>query len=223
MSSDLPARPNLEHLKKQAKQRLRELRQTDSSAQLADAQHQIAREYGCLNWSQLKEQVRSLANQPKPLAAPTEASTALFARFTDRAKRATFFSRFEAGQVGHPAIEPEHLLLGVLRARLGLANRLLENAHLSPDQIRADVGTRRVAREPLSHFVIIAFSDETKRAIQLAAAEADRLSHRDIGTAHLLLGILRDESSLAAAIMRDHGLSLDAVRQDGDLLNEESS
>jgi hypothetical protein len=223
MSSDLPARrPSLEHLKKQAKQRLRELQQKDPSAKLADAQHQIAREHGCLNWAQLKEQVDAIAKRLESAAPPAAETASLFPRFTERAKRATFFSRFEAGQVGHPSIEPEHLLLGVVRARLGLTSRLLEGARLTADQIRADVGTHREARDPLSNFVIIAFSDVTKRAIQLAAAEADRLSHQNISTAHLLLGILREDRSLAAAILRARGLSLDAVRQDlGDLLNEE--
>ena len=42
----LPAQPNLEHLKNEAKQRLRSLREADATAKLADAQFQIAREYG---------------------------------------------------------------------------------------------------------------------------------------------------------------------------------
>jgi hypothetical protein len=44
MSRQLPARPNLEHLRKQARVRLTQLRQHDPSAQLADAQHAVARE-----------------------------------------------------------------------------------------------------------------------------------------------------------------------------------
>ena len=53
-------------------------------------------------------------------------------------------------------------------------------------------------------------------------AEADRLRHEEIGTAHLLLGLLQDEGSLAGAILHDSGLSLDAVRRNvDDLRNEE--
>jgi hypothetical protein len=54
MSRQLPARPNPEYLKKQAKELLERLRQQDPSVQLADAQHALAREYGFANWPALK-------------------------------------------------------------------------------------------------------------------------------------------------------------------------
>ena len=61
MSRQLPAQPNLEHLRKQAKALLEEWQQRDPAAQLADAQHAIAREYGFASWPKLKEHVESLA------------------------------------------------------------------------------------------------------------------------------------------------------------------
>ena len=57
MSRDLPPRPNLDHLKKQAKELLRALKRQDPDAQLADAQHAIAREYGFTSWPRLKAHV----------------------------------------------------------------------------------------------------------------------------------------------------------------------
>jgi ATP-dependent Clp protease ATP-binding subunit ClpC len=216
MSSDLPSRPNFEYLKKRAKELLRQLQKQNPHAKLADAQHQIAREHGVLNWSQLKELVQSIANRPAPPRA-----TGMFARFTARARQATFFSRFEAGQFGHPSIDPEHLLLGVIRARHDVAARVTSDARLSLDVMRATVCERRQADTPLSTSVIIAFSDDTKRAIDLAAAEADRLHHSDIGTPHLLLGILGDEPSLAASMLRDNGITIDAIRTRADEWMEE--
>jgi ankyrin repeat protein len=74
MSAELPLRPNLEHLKKQAKVLLRDFRQKDPQAlekfstlplkaapKLSDAQHLIALEYGFESWPKLKEHVESLA------------------------------------------------------------------------------------------------------------------------------------------------------------------
>ena len=61
MSRNLPARPNLEYLKNEAKDRLADLRAADASAQLADAQFALAREYGFASWPKLKEHVESLA------------------------------------------------------------------------------------------------------------------------------------------------------------------
>ena len=56
--------------------------------------------------------------------------------------------------------------------------------------------------------------------LSMAADESDRLGHRHIGTEHLLLGILRDEKSLAAQILHENGLSLNRVREDIEGLQE---
>jgi len=61
MSRKLPARPNLEFLKNEAKDRLDDLRRTDPRAQLADAQFALAQDYGFASWPKLKEHVESLA------------------------------------------------------------------------------------------------------------------------------------------------------------------
>jgi len=65
MSSSLPSRPNLEWLRKSAKQRLAELRKTEPHAKLADAQRAVAREYGFPSWRKLKAHVES---PPQPTA-----------------------------------------------------------------------------------------------------------------------------------------------------------
>ncbi len=61
MSRNLPDRPNLEFLKKEAKARLDVLQRTDAAARLADAQHALAREYGFASWPKLKAHVESAA------------------------------------------------------------------------------------------------------------------------------------------------------------------
>jgi hypothetical protein len=60
MSRNLPARPNLEYLKNEAKDRLGDLRQADPDAQLSEAQHALARDYGFASWPALKAHVESL-------------------------------------------------------------------------------------------------------------------------------------------------------------------
>ena len=67
MSLELPAKPNLEHLQKQAKALLRKMQQGDpASLKLADAQLAIAREYGFASWPTLKQHVEHLARQREP-------------------------------------------------------------------------------------------------------------------------------------------------------------
>jgi ankyrin repeat protein len=71
MSSQLPSHPNLDWLRKTAKQRLSELRATDPHAKLADAQRVVAREYGFPSWRKLKAHVEAAASQPAPSPQPT--------------------------------------------------------------------------------------------------------------------------------------------------------
>lgn len=68
MSLELPAKPNLEHLRKQAKDLLRQWPQGNAATswKLADAQHAIARNYGFATWPKLKEHVDSLTHLLSP-------------------------------------------------------------------------------------------------------------------------------------------------------------
>ena len=76
MSRQLPARPSLEHLKKQAKELLDERRQANPSEQLADAQHALARDYGFSSWPKLKAHVESLTSVRSPFIGLWKANLA---------------------------------------------------------------------------------------------------------------------------------------------------
>jgi len=148
----------------------------------------------------------------------------MFERYTERARRVLFFARYEASQLGSISIETEHLLLGLIREGKGLTSRIFARSHLSLESIRKEIEGRTVFREKVSTSVEIPFSAETKRVLQFAAEEADRLLHNYIGTEHLLLGILREERSVAATILMEKGMRLTTVREDiVALLNEKTT
>ena len=148
----------------------------------------------------------------------------MFERYTERARRVLFFARYEATQLGSTSIETEHLLLGLIREGKGLTSRIFARSHLSLDSIRKEIEGRQVFREKVSTSVEIPFSGETKRVLTFAAEEADRLLHTYIGTEHLLLGILREERSVAASILYEKGMRLASVREDiVQLLNEKTA
>ncbi|HYT73742.1 MAG TPA: ATP-dependent Clp protease ATP-binding subunit [Vicinamibacterales bacterium] len=148
----------------------------------------------------------------------------MFERYTERARRVLFFARYEASQLGSISIETEHLLLGLIREGKGLTSRIFARSHLSLESIRKEIEGRTVFREKVSTSVEIPFSAETKRVLQFAAEEADRLLHNYIGTEHLLLGILREERSVAATILMEKGMRLNTVREDiVALLNEKTT
>jgi ATP-dependent Clp protease ATP-binding subunit ClpC len=148
----------------------------------------------------------------------------MFERYTERARRVLFFARYEASQLGSISIETEHLLLGLIREGKGLTSRIFARSHLSLESIRKEIEGRTVFREKVSTSVEIPFSAETKRVLQFAAEEADRLLHNYIGTEHLLLGILREERSVAATILMEKGMRLNTVREDiVAILNEKTT
>ena len=74
MSRQLPARPSLEHLRKQARELLDERRRANPSEQLADAQHALAQEYGFSSWPKLKTHVEAVSSATSPLAGCWEAN-----------------------------------------------------------------------------------------------------------------------------------------------------
>jgi len=137
----------------------------------------------------------------------------MFERYTEKARRVIFFARYEASQFDSPRIETEHLLLGLLREDKALTNRFLRGQG-EVEAIRKQVEDHTTVREKVSTSVDLPLSEEGKRALSHAAEEAERLSHKHIGTEHLLLGLLREEMSFAARILNEHGIHLSAVREE---------
>src|SRR6266699_462953 len=137
----------------------------------------------------------------------------MFERYTEKARRVIFFARYEASQFGSPYIETEHLLLGLLREDKALTNRFLRS-HSSIESIRKQIEGRTTIREKVSTSVDLPLSQECKRVLAYAAEEAERLSHKHIGTEHLLLGLLREEKSFAAEILHERGLRLTTIREE---------
>jgi ATP-dependent Clp protease ATP-binding subunit ClpC len=135
----------------------------------------------------------------------------MFERYTEKARRVIFFARYEASQFGSPYIETEHLLLGLLREDKALSRRLLPGR--SQEWIRGQIEAHTTMREKVSTSVDLPLSNEGKRVLVYAAEEAERLSHRHIGTEHLLLGLLREEKSFAAQLLQESGVRLGAARE----------
>jgi ATP-dependent Clp protease ATP-binding subunit ClpA len=130
----------------------------------------------------------------------------MFERFTDRARRAIVVAQDEARDLGHPFIRPEHLALGLTRSE-GLAGQALEEFGVTHDGVRA----RLVAALPQSEVRAgerLPFTPEAKKALELSLREALRLKHSYIGTEHQLLGLLRLDEQLAAAMYQVDGEKL---------------
>jgi ATP-dependent Clp protease ATP-binding subunit ClpC len=133
----------------------------------------------------------------------------MFERYTEKARRVIFYSRYEASQWGSPFIETQHLLMGLLRE----APELVERFKLEVERVRERIDETVVVREKISTKADLPLSNESKRVLAYAAEEAEGLSHRHIGAEHLLLGLLREKNTLAAMILEEFSVSVDAVRE----------
>jgi len=134
----------------------------------------------------------------------------MFERYTEKARRVIFFARYEASQYGTPAIEAEHLLLGLLRENKQFANQTLQPEVV--EAIRSKIDARFPVRESTPTSVDLPLSEESKHVLKYAADEADQLGHKHIGTEHLLLGLLRNKGIFAAELLYQQGLDIDALR-----------
>lgn len=134
-----------------------------------------------------------------------------FDRFTDRAHRVMQLAQEEAQRLQHNYIGTEHLLLGLLREREGVAGKVLTSMGVDLDQARqavegiVDRGDHLVSGE-------IRLTPRAKKVVELAVDEARRLHHHFLGTEHLLLGLLREGEGIGAGVLESFGISLQEVR-----------
>jgi ATP-dependent Clp protease ATP-binding subunit ClpC len=133
----------------------------------------------------------------------------MFERYTDQCKRAIFFARQTALRLGATAIDSGHLLLGLLTEKETCADTVFRLQALLPEEAEQQAFE---IKQPMMKGTI-PLSNDGKRAIAYTAFEANRLRDYWIDTEHLVLGILREESSSAAAKLRAIGLELESCRQ----------
>lgn len=134
----------------------------------------------------------------------------MFERYTENARRAIFFARYESSQFGTPYIETEHILLGVVREDRHI-RRLLRR---SLNDIHRLVEQETPPGKKTSTSVDLPLSKGSKRVLEHAAEEAERMGDRQVGTEHLFLGLLLEPNTLAAEILRALEVRLDVVRED---------
>lgn len=139
----------------------------------------------------------------------------MFERYTEKARRVIFFARYEALQYGSQTIAPEHILLGLMREDKTISARYFPyRKSLSVEAVRHEVEERIVLRRRIPQSAELHLAAETKRILAFANEESQYLKNRHIGPEHLLLGLVRQEQSIAAEILYQYGLRLKDVREE---------
>ena len=132
--------------------------------------------------------------------------------FTEKARNAMVLAAQEAISFRHQAVGTEHLLLGLVIEQEGIAGILLRERGLTLEIVRQEIealtgyGSNRKEIDPY----LMPYSPRAKKVVVAATEEAKRLKIPQVGTEHLLLGLLQEEV-LATKIMRDNHIELEEL------------
>jgi ATP-dependent Clp protease ATP-binding subunit ClpC len=135
-----------------------------------------------------------------------------FERFTERARTALKLAQDEAVRHHHGYIGTEHLLLGLMVAEEGTAADPFAELGLGIEEARHQLGII-IGEGEEGGSGGVGLTPQAEQAIGASVAEADRRGHRDVGTEHLVLGLLSDEDALAVRIVETLSVSPQDVRQ----------
>ena len=136
-----------------------------------------------------------------------------FTRFTRDAREVVRRAQDEASRLGHPQIGTEHVLLALVQGGdRELAARALHQAGITLEAVRDEVLRHRGTGEAVSDGDSLRFTPRAKKVLELSLREALALRHDHIGTEHILLGLLRESSGLAARVLGDLGAQPAALR-----------
>jgi len=133
----------------------------------------------------------------------------MFERFTDRARQVTVLAQAEARRLNHSQIGTEHLLLGLLRERKNVATKVLVSLGVSLEAVRVGV-EERSGQGQTAPSGETPFTPAATQALELSLEEANQLQQQYVGTEHLLLGLTREPTSVAAQVLA--GLGADHAR-----------
>src|SRR5919199_5840646 len=138
----------------------------------------------------------------------------MFEKYNEKARRALFFARYEASKLGSRVIESEHILLGVRREGKEIKRKFSSGFTSNPEKIGREGEGDRLFVDRISSSAELPLSEESKKILAYAAHEAESMLHQYVGTEHLLIGILRVETSTAARILTAKGLNVYGVREE---------
>jgi len=146
----------------------------------------------------------------------------MFERFTERARKVVVKAQDEARFLKQNYIGTEHILLGLIDEKEGIAAKVFQEIGIAFNDIRAAI--KDVVTEGTSEsYEHIPFTPRAKKVLELSLREALQMGHNYIGTEHILLGLLREGEGVAARVLNSLGVTLSNVKEKvKEILNRQS-
>ena len=135
--------------------------------------------------------------------------------FTDRVKKVMQIAREESVRLGSDYVGTEHLLLGLIKEGDGVAVAVMRGMGIDLEDLTASIERAvSTAGGMMTVGQMLPFTPRAKKVLETAANEARAMSHKYIGTEHLLLALMRDAESAAANALGAAGLEYDRVKEE---------
>ena len=125
-------------------------------------------------------------------------------RFTDDAQRVLSFAQEAALELGHDYVGTEHVLIGLINVKNGVAAKALNELGLSAETIIEDVEEHIGRGNKKASSVYM--TPRVKHVLELAVEVANHMNHNYVGTEHILLGLLSDGGGVAVGLLRNHNI-----------------
>jgi ATP-dependent Clp protease ATP-binding subunit ClpC len=135
-----------------------------------------------------------------------------FDRFTDKARNVLALAQEEARGLKQSNVGTEHLLLGLLREKEGLAAQALGNLNVTYEAVLEQVKSLVTVDPDAPTDQHLSFTPRVKRVLEFALRETMQLGQNYISTEHLLLGIVREGNGVAIQALSQMGIDASMVR-----------
>jgi len=138
----------------------------------------------------------------------------MFELFTDRARRVILFAREASERLMQTSIDTEHILLGLLRERSGLAAEIFSRRGIDVTLLMNDV---RGVSEKGHNLMIkgsLPFSQNGKNVLDFSVEEAKVLNNKYVNTEHIMLGLLKEKKGKASMLLSKLGFDLVTLREE---------
>src|SRR6056297_1032412 len=138
----------------------------------------------------------------------------MFGKFTERARRVIAMAESEAKKLNHNYVGTEHILLGLVKEKKGIAAKVLsQQADLKESQI-IDVIKSIIGKGKNKVKGTIGLTPRSKKVLNLSMEQARDLNHSYIGTEHILLGMIGEGEGVAVRILQELGVDLDKLKKE---------
>lgn len=135
--------------------------------------------------------------------------------FTDRVKKVMQIAREESVRLGNDYVGTEHLLLGLVKEGDGVAVAVMRSMGIDLDDLSTNIEKAITSTGGMMTIgQMLPFTPRAKKVLEIAANEARAMSHKYIGTEHLLLALMKDTESAAANALTAAGLDYDRVKEE---------